>query len=198
MENILYFYIIAISDIFQSIVHSYTMCIIHKSASANLPCCQTCFFIFSGEAATNKIATFRGGKVGYSQYIQILWLKSYWWVSFFQLFLPSLFFCISGFWFDIQPIRSHENSGKYFWKSMRYLDSEKHMLSLRKDSILLVMVGSFSKHKPEWEAKLLYFSLPLNVVDMWARPVIETRTEEENNMRNGSLYTEFIIASPSS
>lgn len=48
---------------------------------------------------------------------------------------------------------------------MTYLDSEKHMLTL-KESVLLVTAGSFSKHKPEWEANLLYFSLPLNVVDM--------------------------------
>lgn len=91
-----------------------------------------------------------------------------------------------------------EDSEKYFWKTVRHLDSEKLMLSLRKELVLLLTVGSFSKYKPGWEANLLYFSLPLNVVDMRARPVIETRTEEENNVRNGSLYTEFIIASPSS
>lgn len=38
--------------------------------------------------------------------------------------------------------------GNNFCKAMRYLDSEKHMLSL-KESDLLVTAGSFSKHKPE-------------------------------------------------
>lgn len=75
------------------------------------------------------------------------------------------YFGISGCWIDSQPTQSQQhNLGKYFWKRKRFLDSEEHVLSLRKEPALLMTVGNFSKHKPGWEANLLYFSLPLNVV----------------------------------